>query len=363
MKVTMADAALSIDSRNFVLDVLESGWLSRHKYLPEFEQAVARIHGQQHGIMMNSGTDALRIGLSTLKEVYEWPDGSEVIIPSVTFVATANAVLQTGLKPVFADVDRNTYNIAPAQIAAQIRTSTVALIAVHLFGLPADMPAVIALARKHNLRVLEDSCECFGVHKIQGDMAAFSFFMSHHITTGVGGVLTTNEPRLDGVARSFQNHGRVDDGTRFEFGRIGYSSRATEMEAALGCGQLKTWPENLRRRQEIASKIQIDLAQPPYTPIQIPGPLDPQRSSWMMFPIVLREGSRDALMQHLRDNGIESRQMMPLINQACYKHLVKEDDYPVAQWINQNGLCLPCHPFMTDEQVDYLVECVKVFFK
>lgn len=362
MRIRMAWADFGPLEKRLVNDVIGSGWISRRKYIPQFEGAIARLHGQKFGLMLNSGTDALRIGLSTLKEVHKWPEGSEVIVPALTFVATVNAVIQNGLKPVFVDVQRFSYNLDPIQIAARIGPRSVAIIPVHLFGLPADMPAIIRIARSRGLKVLEDSCETMFVHRIQGDMAAFSTFMAHMIQTGVGGVLTTNQARYDRISRSFMNHGRSADPDKFEFERIGYSSRVTEFEGALGCGQLTRWPEILKRRQEIARAITAGLlAKILAHEIQMPG--GDFDSSWMLYPMVLRQGSRDRFMRYMLKQGIETRQMMPLTNQAPYQHLLKQKDYPVADWINKNGVCLPCHQKLSDKDVDYMVECVKGFFR
>lgn len=357
--VRMSWADIGPKEKEYVNDVLASGWLSRHKYLPRFEQEVAKIHNHPYGMMTNSGTDALRIGLAVLKEVYGWQDGDEVIVPSVTFVATVNVVLQNRLTPVFADVDRTTYNINPQEIEKKISHRTRAIIPVHLFGLPADMNKIMAVAQANNLRVIEDSCECFGVHEIQGDMAAFSFYMAHHIQTGVGGVLTTGNKIYDQMARSYMNHGRSARTDRFEFERVGYSSRVTEMEAALGCGQLERWEENIKKRRGIAERLIYQLS-------GLSDHLDFAKewlkSSWMLFPMVLKRKNRDELMAFLLDKGIESRQMMPLLNQPVYRELADEKNFPVAQWINENGICLPCHPQLTDEQIGYMTDAVKEFF-
>lgn len=360
LSVPMSWADIGPKEKEYVNDVLDSGWLSRRKYLPKFEQEVARIHNHPYGLMTNSGTDALRIGLAVLKETYAWRDGDEVIVPSVTFVATVNVVLQNHLTPVFADVDRTTYNITPQEIVKKITTKTRAVIPVHLFGLPADMNSIMALAGVNALRVLEDSCECFGVHEIQGDMAAFSFYMAHHIQTGVGGMLTTGNKIYDTLARSYMNHGRSARTDRFEFERVGYSSRVTEMEAALGCGQLERWQLNIASRKRVADKISEALCQ--VEAIQYPREHMLRKCSWMLYPMVLKRKSRDDLMAFLLDRGIESRQMMPLLNQPVYRNLAREEDFPVAKWINENGICLPCHPLLTDEQIGYMTGAVKEFF-
>lgn len=366
MKVTMSWANISEESKANVKDVLDSGWLSRHKYIPRFETAIAKLNGAKRGVFLNSGTDALRISLLTLKEVHGWHDGDEVIIPGLTFVATANAVFQSGLVPIFADVQIETGNIEPSQIASLCTPLTRAVIVVHLFGLPVFMPAVMQIANQRGLRVIEDSCEAIGTHVLAGDMACFSFYVSHHIQCGVGGMITTNFPHYERVARSYMNHGRTDDGSHFEFSRIGYSSRATEMEAALGCGALKHFDRDLKKRQLLAKRYWDN-----HTSVEVHKlmPFDKQPSSWMFYPILISglqidaTGKRDRLLKYLRKHGIESREAMPLLNQPCYKGMYKKGSCPNAERWTDNGLLLPLHPLMDEKQVDYVCKTVRRFFE
>lgn len=357
--IRMAWSDLRESDKANVTDVLDSGWLSRRKYIPQFEQAVAHLHGQSYGTLMNSGTDALRIGLLTLKEIHGWRDGDEVLVPAVTFIATANAIRQANLEPVFVDVDSASYTLNPDKIEERLTFKARAILPVHLLGLPADMTRIMDVAHRHDLRVLEDSCECVGVHVIWGVCAAFSFYMAHHLQTGVGGMLTTNDVEIDRLARSYMNHGRTEDTDKFVFERQGYSSRSTELEAALGCAQMGRVNENLIRRQTIARKL-VDAFKDRTADVQVSENV--AGSSWMFFPLVLKRRNRDALMAHLKVRGIESRQMMPLTNQKPYKHFVHEGQYPVAEWLNANGICLPCHPMLSDEDVDMMGRAVQEFF-
>lgn len=359
MRVTMSWANISEESKANVNDVLDSGWLSRHKYIPRFESAIAKLNGAKRGVFLNSGTDALRISLLTLKEVHGWHDGDEVIIPGLTFVATANAVFQSGLVPIFADVRRETGNIEPSQIASLCTPLTRAVLVVHLFGLPVFMPAVMRIAAQRGLRIIEDSCESIGTHHLAGDMACFSFYLSHHVQCGVGGMITTQSADYERVARSYMNHGRTDDGSHFEFSRIGYSSRATEMEAALGMGALDGLTENLRTRNRLAQFYIHKLA----CIRKIIPPEHFFRHTWMFMPITLRTGNRDKLLKYLRVHGVESREAMPLVNQPCYKKIYKKGSCPNAEWWAKNGLLLPLHPLMNEKQVDYVCKTIRKFFE
>ncbi len=358
MNVKMSWVKIGAQAKANVNEVLNSGWLSRRKFIPLFEQKIAKLHGAKRGIFVNSGTDALRIALLTLKEIHKWRDDAEVLIPGLTFVASANAVLQSGLKPVFVDVQRATGNIEPAQIAGRATRSTVAVLAVHLFGQPASMRAVMQIAKERRLKVLEDSCETLGVHKMTGDAACFSFYQSHHVQTGVGGMIVTNSPKIESVARSYMNHGRTDDGSHFEFGRIGYSSRATEMEAAIGVAGLNELQENLERRRSLAKQYLAELLY--YQGIWTPA--YSSNHSWMFMPILVAPGGRDRLLRWLRYHGVESREAMPLINQPCYKKLYRKGTCPNAEYWTENGLLLPLHPMMTTKDVKFVCDKIRGFF-
>lgn len=359
MQIKLAWADIDAQAKRNVRDVLKSGWVSAHKYMPEFESKVAALHGCKYGVMVNSGTDALRIALATLKEVYQWKDGAEILVPAVTFVATVNVVLQTRLKPVFVDVERFTYNMNPTLISKAISKNTVGIIPVHLFGLPCDMKRISWVASQHGLKIIEDSCESMFVHKITGDFGCFSTYMAHIIQTGVGGVLTTNSRRNYDIARSYMNHGRDKDTTKYRFERVGYSSRATEFEAALGCAQLERREKILKRRQNFAWQLWKALPGEPFLQM----PIITKPSSWMFFPMILLKGDRDKFMRHLLRHGVESRQMMPLINQPPYKDMVRPGEFPVAEWINRQGLCLPCHQKLDENDFAHMLDAIYAFFK
>lgn len=347
----MSWANITANARRYVMDVLNREWLSYSLYQPRFEREVARLHNAKHGILVNSGTDALRISLATLKEIFRWPDNSEIIVPSVTFVATVNAVLQTRLRPIFCDVDLVTCVIQPTTIARVITKRSMAIIPVHLFGLPVPIPET-------KLKVIEDSCETFGVHKLTGDMMCMSFYMSHHVATGIGGMILTNSERYEKVTRSFANHGRIDDGSHFEFGRVGYSSRITEMEAALGVAALEHFHADLEKRRTLARHYIFGL-QDLSDKLQIT-PMHPDHS-FMFYPIRLLRGSRDALLAHLRASEIESREAMPLINQPVFRDYYTPGSCPNAENWTKNGLLLPLHPKMDSSDVERVCDAIKRF--
>src|SRR3990167_2282809 len=206
--ITLADWKVSRKQKKLVKEVLESVRLTYGDKTRKLEERFAEIHGVKYALFTSSGTAALKIALHALKDKHDWKDGDEVIIPSVTFVATMNVVLMNNLKPVLVDVKRDTINIDSELIEEAITKRTVAILPVHLLGQPADMLAIMKIAKKHKLKVVEDSCETMFVNKVQGDVACFSSYLAHLLVTGVGGFACTNDKKLATVMRSMMFHGR-----------------------------------------------------------------------------------------------------------------------------------------------------------
>jgi dTDP-4-amino-4,6-dideoxygalactose transaminase len=361
------------------------GRLSPGPFVAEFEKKFAAYHGVTQAVMTNSGTSALVVALQALKEVEEWPDGSEVICPAITFVATINAVIHCNLKPVLVDVDSITYTMDTDQIEGKITDQTVAIVPVHVFGLPADMFQIYHLADHYNLKVIEDACEALGAtyngYPVGGsrDIGCFSFYMSHHITTGVGGMAITGNPWYARKMRSLVNHGwdRKEapmDATdfdfeairqRYHFKSIGHSFRPTELEAAIALPQLATLKTDIQRRVDNAKLLTSGL-RPFAERLQLPTSLPTcpynRSHSLMMYPIIFREGDKWDLIRHLEESGIDTREMLPLTNQPCYDGMFDEGDYPVAKWINEQGFYVGCSQYLTDEHMGYVVEKMGEYF-
>lgn len=368
-KIALGTSAVPDSARRAVLDVFDSGQFSPGPMVREFEKQFAALHKAKHAVFVNSGTDALRLGLMALKEKYGWNSEDSVVVPSLTFVATVNVILQAGLNPFFVDVNRYTCLINPYNMQRRLecqKAKVVAMMPVHLFG-QACSRETFEMARTFKLKVLEDSCETI-LNPIRGEISCHSTYMAHHVTTGVGGFALTNDTELMLIIRSLANHGRNDcylpgytdvGGVtiqrlrqRFSFDRVGYSCRGTEFEAALGLSQLSGLHDNILRRQLVASLLSKALSVFPQLLL-----IDPQDSTWMMFPIVLHEDSKIdkyKLCLHLEKNGIETRDMMPITSQPCYKGLVREDDFPVAANVNKNGFYMACHPAMTKGDVKHI---------
>jgi perosamine synthetase len=366
-----------------VLDVLRSGRLSPGPVTSEFERRFAELHGRRHAAMCNSGTGALQLALQALKQRYGWPAEAEVIVPAMTFVATVNIVLYNGLRPVLVDIDPLTLNMDPAAFEAAVTERTVAVIPVHLFGQPADMTSLMRVARNHDLRVIEDSCETVGVRHAGrpvgsfGDFGCFSTYMAHLVTTGVGGLAVADDEEDITRFRSLMNHGRnprylrIDDDqglsdeallevvwSRYDFLWLGQSYRATEMEAALGIGQLERLPEALVRRREVARQLTEALS---YPELQLPIVASGNEHAFMMFPIVCRRpGLRDQLVLALERAGVETRFLLPILGQPCYEGVLEypPDTFPVAEHALANGFYIGCHPSITEDDVEHIARTV-----
>ncbi len=383
---------LTEQEKGYVLEAMNSERLSYGPFSRKFEREFAEKHDSTFGVFVNSGTSALSIAVACLKETEGWKDGEEVLVPALTFVATSNVVFDHNLVPVFVDCDSKTYNIDPAKIEEKITPKTRAIMVVHLFGMTADMDPIMAIAKKHNLRIIEDSCETMGVrYKGKkagsfGEISCFSTYVAHLIVTGVGGLAVTSDERYAEILRSLANHGRdsiyisIDDDKdidgaafqqvikrRFRFVRRGYSFRATEMEAALGLGQLERLESILDKRQKNATWL-VERLQKFESYLQLPS-FDPavQEHAFMMFPIVIKPGaafSKWDMIKHLEEWNVETRDMLPLINQPVYAAMnIRQEDFPVAHWVNESGFYIGCHQGFKQKELEYIAAVFENFFE
>ena len=375
---------ISPKAKKYLGQVVRSNRISYGPFSQSFESEFAKAHHSRFAIFMNSGTSALHVALQALKEKYDWSDGDEVLVPAVTFVATANVCLHNRLVPKFVDVNPQSYNIDVNQIERHITKRTRAIMPVHVAGLACDMTEICQIAAAHKLRILEDACEAaFTEHNGRrvgsfGDAGCYSTYICHHITTGVGGLAVTDDPDLAVRIRSLANHGRdaiyikPEDGRdhkgrssreviekRFSFTSIGHSFRCTEFEAALGLAQLEDVEKNIKARQENAKRLTEGLESLSYF-LQLP---ILSGSTSMFYPILARSGKVD-LVNHLEANGIETRDLLPIVSQPCYRKMFKnlEAEYPNAARIAHRGFYIGSHPLMTKKDTDKIVRTIKNFY-
>lgn len=391
--IPIGTLAIGSTAKKLIEKTLDQNRLSYGPLTARFENSFAKQHDSKYALFTASGTCALQVALHALKDIHKWKDGDEVLVPSVTFVATSNIVLTNNLKPIFVDVDPKTYNINASEIEKHLTKKTRAIIPVHLFGLPADMDEIMTIARKHNLKVIEDSCEAMGVrYKGKsvgsiGDIGCFSTYVAHLVTTGVGGLSTTNNPDYAIKMKSLMNHGRdsiylsIDDddevdrksdreafeliSRRFSFVDVGYSFRVTEMEAALGIEQLQKLNSFVKKRNENAQYL-IKHLKKYQGKLMLPTILKDRGHSFLGFPITIIDPSvkRDELIVHLEKHGIETRYAMPLTNQPIYRELFGNLDkkYPIAKHINENGFYIGCHQGLTKDDLKYICQVFESYF-
>ena len=382
-KIGVGEVKISWAAQMNVLKALSDNRLSYGPWSQEFERRFSELHGKRFACFVNSGTSALRISVAALNEKYGWQDGDEVLVPALTFVASLNVILSNGLTPVLVDIDQY-FGMDLSHVAAIVgrreaagEKQPVAVMPVHLFGQTAN-PDIRRFCNLLGIKTIADSCETIGVPGCaDGELAAFSTYNAHLIQTGVGGLALTDDPELAALVRSLANHGRsgvyssIDDkmgvretmDARFHFDRPGFSFRATELEAAIGCAELDVWLDNKNARQRNAAYLHQKLRLPLELPKVRPG----ADHVYMMFPVLARtEQERNALEVHLENAGIETRRCLPLTSQPYVKRLMGEgveDRFPAAKRVNQCGLYFGCHQYMTQSDLDRIVESISDFYR
>ena len=344
--------------------VLRSGWLTQGPKVTEFEAAFADYVSAEHAIAVSNCTAALHLALRAL----DIGPGDEIICPTLTFIATANAVVYCGATPVLVDVDSATYNIDPDAVAAAITPSTRAILAVHQLGLPADLERLNALADKHELTLIDDAACAAGAryHDVRigrphGMLACFSFHPRKSITTGEGGMITTSDPTLAARVRRLRQHGMsLSDLDRhrgatiqFEsYPEIGFNYRMTDLQAAVGVEQLRKLERVLTRRRALAHRYTEALASVPHltTPVEPAGLAHPFQSYMVRISPEASVG-RDALMTRLLAEGIATRRgVMCIHREAPYRKLLGDVVLPTAERVSDEGLILPLYAQMTEAE-------------
>ncbi len=396
MRIPFGTISVTEKSKILISNILETNRLSSGKYVREFEKKFAELIGVKESVAVSTGTDADALALAVLYD-FGANRGDEIIVPALSFVATGNAVLQAGFIPVFVDVDRKTLNIDPAKIEEKITKRTRALMPVHLMGKPADMDSINTIAKKYSLFVIEDAAEAYGaVYKGKnvgtlGDMAAFSLYVAHIISTVEGGIIITDNNDFAEIIRSLRSHGRAckckscvlnkvsaycekrfsysnNEDIRFMFERIGFSSKMNELEAAIGLGNLELYEEILSKRRKnlyyLIDKVEkfnpyiVSIEKDAYEEI---GP--------HAFPIIIGEDAnftRTKLTSFMEENGIDTRTLFSSMPTQCpgFNFLgYKLGDFPNSEFIGLNGIHIGIHQDIGTEECDYVIEVIQEFLK
>jgi len=391
-KIAFGTISITQKSRKLIREILKTERLSSGKYVRQFEKGFAKLIGAQEAVGVSSGTDAVALALAVL-----YDQGAKrqdkIILPALSFVATGNAVLQAGFIPVFVDIDRNTLNIDATRIEKAITKEVKAILPVHLMGKPAEMDTINAIAKKHGFYVIEDAAEAHGA-KYKGknagtlsDIAAFSLYVAHIITTVEGGVVTTNNSEFAEILRSLRSHGRAckcescvlntassycakrfkyQTDIRFVFERIGFSAKMNELEAAIGIGNLDIYDEILRKRRdnlyylmEKFRKFEPYLSTIKKESYEEIGP--------HALPIIVQEAAkftRDQLAAYLEKKGIDTRTLFASMPTQCpgFGFLgYKEGDFPNAEYIGKNGIHIGVHQNLKRKDCEFIVDTFEDF--
>ena len=346
----------------YVSECINSSWISsRGKFVSEFEKSFSNAVKVEHATSVCNGTVALHLALVALGI----GPGDEVIVPTLTYIASVNAIVYCGAKPIFVDSSSETWQIDPDSVIDKITPNTKAIMAVHLYGQACDMDALLNIAKKHKLFLVEDCAEAFGTYYKNkhvgtfGNISTFSFFGNKTITTGEGGMVVSNDKTLIERARHFKGQGLAEH-RQYWHDVVGYNYRMTNIQAAIGLAQLERSANFISRKREIA-----DL----YKNLLSSLPLDVHRealqtvhSYWMTSILLEDPNLREPLREKLSSAGIETRPLFyPVHTMPMYAKSYER--FPVAESLAWRGINLPSYPGLSNEQVDYVCQKINSFFK
>lgn len=376
MNIPITKPYLDEREQELVAEVIASGWVTQGPRVEEFERCFAAYVGAPHAVAVTSCTTALHLALLVL----DIGAGDEVIVPSMTFIATANTILQARATPIFVEIDPRTYNVAPEAVEAAITSRTKAIMPVHQIGLPADMGALLDIAARHGVKIIEDAACAIGsemnlgdgwekVGAPRGDLACFSLHPRKLITTGEGGMLTCADEDTAARLRRLRHHGMsISDAARHsssrvvaeEYVEVAYNYRMTDMQAAMGLGQMEKLGRIVERRRQLAGRYGEHLGEV----ATITTPFEPSyaRSNYQSYCVRIAEDApycRDRLMQGLLDRSISSRRgIMTIHREPAYASLCGAVELPATERASDETLLLPLYPQMTEEEQDSVIRAV-----
>jgi perosamine synthetase len=370
MTIPLSRPFVSKEEEGAVLEVLRSGWVSQGPRVAEFEQRFAEYVGAPQAVAVSSCTTALHLALLAVGV----KSGDEVLCPSLSFIATANAIAYAGASPVFVDVDRSSYNMDPALIERSITPRTKAVLVVHQIGLPSCLAEICHVASSHGLIVIEDAACAIGseykgrrIGLPHTSMACFSFHPRKILTTGEGGMITTADDKLAARLRKLRQHAMtVSDLARHSSGRVimesydevGYNYRMTDLQAAIGLVQLERLDEMLARRRSLASRYSERLSQ--FEWLMPPLESADCRHNFQSYMVQLKSNApitRDHLMQELLNRGVSTRRgVMAIHKEPPYCHEKWNSRLPETNVVADTALILPLFHTMTEQEVDYVIE-------
>lgn len=352
---------LAGNEKKYVNECLDTNWISsKGKFVSLFEEQFAHYIGVKYATTVSNGTVGLHLALLALGI----EPGDEIIVPTLTYIASVNAIIYMGAKPIFVDSLAATWQVDPLDIERKITPKTKAIMVVHLYGHPCDMDAVMQIAKKHNLLVVEDCAEAFGAYYKQkhvgtfGDISVFSFYGNKTITTGEGGMVVTNSPRLHERSLQLRGQGLSKD-RQYWHDIVGYNYRMTNICAAIGLAQLERADQIIHEKREIAAGYQKALEDSTLTCHT--ESTDVQHSYWMCSILVENPDLRDPLRQHLASKGIETRPLFyPIHTMSMY---ASNESFPVAESLGARGINLPSWPGLKSQQIEWIGQEIKNHLK
>jgi len=361
IRIPVSEPSLDGNELKYVSESILSGWVSSAgKFVGEFENNFSEFCGTKHGVATSSGTTALHLALLAIGI----GQGDDVIVPSFTFISTANAVTFTGAKPIFVDSEIGSWNIDPKAVESAISDKTKAIIPVHLYGHPADMSSIVDIARKHNLAVIEDAAEAHGAlykgEKVGslGDMGVFSFYGNKTITTGEGGMVVTDNGELAGKIRILRDHG-MNPAKRYSHSVLGYNYRMTNLQAALGVAQMERIEVIVEKKCTNADLYNKGLHG--ISGLQLPPNQQWAKNIYWMYSIIVDEKefgmTAKALGENLQEQGIETRPLFPPVHQQPIYDTGQS--LPISERLSSNGLSLPSSVNLREEDIDRVVSEIK----
>ncbi|WP_305067606.1 DegT/DnrJ/EryC1/StrS family aminotransferase [Tellurirhabdus bombi] len=352
--------SLTGNEKKYVIDCLDSTWISsKGKYINEFEHKFANYLGAHNAVTVSNGTVALHLAMVALGIGPE----DEVIVPTLTYIASVNAIVYEGATPVFVDSEADSWQMDPEDVIRKITPKTKAILCVHLYGHPCDMDRLTAIANEHGLFLIEDCAEAIGTqYKGRlvgsfGDIATFSFYGNKTITTGEGGMVVTNNETLHDRCLHFRGQGLAKY-RQYWHDVIGYNYRMTNICAAIGLAQLEQLDHFLSQKQQIAAWYAEGLEGTSYETHRAIG--DVVHSYWMCSILVKRSEDRDGLRDHLQEHGIETRPLFyPVHTMPMYSH--KYARHKTAEDLGWRGMNVPSYPGLSREEVQYITDTIKSY--
>lgn len=351
---------LSGNEKKYLMECVDSTWISsKGKFIDQFEEKFISFTKASFATSVNNGTVAIHLALEALGVTA----GDEVIVPTLTYIASVNPIVQVGAVPVFVDSLESTWQVDPEDIKKKITPKTKAIMVVHLYGQASDMDAIMQIARDYNLLVIEDCAEAFGtLYKGQhvgtfGDVGAFSFFGNKTITCGEGGMVTARDQAIYEKMKHLKNQG-VSATKQYWHDVIAFNYRMTNMQAAIGLAQIERAAQFISRKKEIAELYKKHLVDAPV----IVHPEQPEtiHSYWMTSILVEKANERELLRDFLKNLKIETRPLFyPVHTMPMY---IKGEHFPIAEGLGSRGINLPSWPGLTDEQVMFICDKIKEYF-